>query len=295
MLKKYFFSFLFLTISVSCFAQDDLLNLVNKDSLEKPKIEYVSATFKGTRVINGQSVETVKKGILQFMISHRFGTINSGGYNLFGLDNATIRLGFDYGVNDRFTIGLGRSSLEKTFDGNLKYKLLKQSNGIKKIPVTITLFTIAALNSLNDPLLEPEYSRRLSYTFQTIIARKFNKNFSLQLSPTFIHRNFIFNPEEKNDVYAIGLSGRHKLTKRVSLNAEYFYLLPSKTADLFYNSFSVGFDIETGGHVFQLHITNSHGMIEQFFIPQNNGSWLKGDIYFGFNVSRAFSLVKKRN
>jgi hypothetical protein len=128
-----------------------------------------------------------------------------------------------------------------------------------------------------------------------IIARKFSDKLSLQLSPTMIHRNLVLTTEDENDVYAIGTAGRYKLTKRTALNAEYFYVLPGETADNFYNSLSVGFDIETGGHVFQLHLTNSQGMIEKFFIPANAGRWSKGDIYFGFNISRVFSLKKKKD
>ena len=280
-------------VQLNCLAQEGLMKMIENDSANKQTTIYATSTFKATRVINGQTVETLPKDILQFMISHRFGTINTGAYNLFGLDAATIRLGFDYGISKKLTMGLGRSSLEKTFDGNLKYKLFRQSSGGLTMPVTVTLFSSVALNSFKDTILEKDYDKRLSYTFQALIARKFNSNLSLQLSPTVIHRNFINFPETDNNVFALGLSGRHKITKRLSVNAEYFYILPGKTADNYYNSLSAGIDIETGGHVFQLHITNSQGMIEKFFIPQNQGSWTKGDIYFGFNVSRIFSFKKK--
>jgi hypothetical protein len=163
------------------------------------------------------------------------------------------------------------------------------------MPVSVVLFASTALNSLNftDPERNNLFSSRLSYTYQAIIGRKFSEKLSLQFSPTLVHRNLVATTIDRNDVYAAGFSGRYKLTKRTALNAEYFYVLPGKTADDFYNSLSIGFDIETGGHVFQLHFTNSQGMIEKFFIPATTGNWLKGDIYFGFNISRVFSLKKE--
>jgi hypothetical protein len=277
------------------YAQEDLLNMLDNDTLSKKQKEYTYATFKSTRVINGQSVEMQKAGVLQFLISHRFGRLNTGAYNFFGLDDATIRLGLEYGVNDVFTIGIGRSSLEKTYDGFVKYKVLRQSAGAGAMPISVVLFASTAITTLSfsNPERDNLFSSRLSHTYQVLIGRKFSERLSLQLSPTLVHRNLVATTMDQNDVYAAGLSGRYKLTKRTSLNAEYFYLLPGKTADDYYNSLSVGFDIETGGHVFQLHFTNSQGMIEKFFVPATNGNWLKGDIYFGFNISRSFNLRKE--
>ncbi len=287
--------FILTTTYSSVYAQDDLLNMLENDSLNKSGKQFTYATFKSTRVINGQSIETQKAGVLQFLISHRFGRLNTGAYNFFGLDDATIRLGLEYGLTDRITIGIGRSSLEKTYDGFVKYKLLRQSTGTKAMPISVVIFASTAINSLKfeNPERNNLFSSRLSYTYQAIIGRKFSDKLSLQLSPTLVHRNLVAGTSDENDVYAAGIAGRYKLTKRTSFNAEYFYVLPGKTADDYYNSFSVGFDIETGGHVFQLHFTNSQGMLEKFFIPATNGDWLEGDIYFGFNISRIFSLTKE--
>jgi hypothetical protein len=289
-----FICFFLLLHAAELAAQDDLLKLLEADTVNKKQDEYTMATFKSTRIINGHSVETTKGGVLQFLISHRFGTLNSGAYNFFGLDQATIRLGLEYGVNDKFTVGVGRSSLEKTYDGFAKFKLLKQSSGVRNMPISVVLFSSIALNSLKFEIPDRDnlFSSRLSYTYQVIVARKFNDKLSLQLSPTMVHRNLVPTSADENDVYAIGFAGRHKLTKRTALNVEYFYALPQTTDANLHNSLSVGFDIETGGHVFQLHLTNSQGMIEKFFIPGNAGSWADGDIYFGFNVSRVFTLKK---
>ena len=288
-------SLLLLTVLLfrSATAQD-LFDALGKDTI---KTNYAYATFKTTRVVNGQSVENASKGTLLFLISHHFGPSNSGSYNLFGLDQSTIRFGLEYGLSDRLCIGVGRSSYEKTFDGFLKYKLLRQSSGYRNMPVTVSLFSTMDINTLKwqDPTRTNFFSSRLSYAYQVLIARKFNNSLSLQLSPTLVHKNLVPGVNDKNDIYALGIGGRFKITERVSLNAEYFALMNQPKTSIYVNSFSVGVDIETGGHVFQLHFTNSMPMFERGFITETVGKWSKGDIYFGFNISRAFTIVKHKN
>jgi hypothetical protein len=289
--KKYFLFHLLFMMAMCAQAQDDLMDLAEANN--NVINEKITGTFKATRLANGHTVETNGRKVLLFLISHRFGTLNSGAYHFFGLDQATIRLGLEYGITDRLNIGLGRSSLEKTFDGFLKYRLLQQKS--TGMPVSLALFSSIALNSLKwqNPEQNNLFTSRLTYTHQLLIARKFNQSLSLQLSPTLVHRNLVRTQQDENNVFALGAGGRFKLTKRTSFNLEYFYLLPGQTANDYVNSLSMGFDIETGGHVFQLIFTNSQGMIEKFFIPQNTGSWSKGDIYFGFNISRVFNLIKR--
>lgn len=273
-------------------AQDDLLSLLD----EEETVEYVTASFKTNRVINLHSLENTAGGVLDFKISHRFGMLNQGAYDLFGLDNATIRLGFDYGVTDRLTIGIGRSSFEKTYDGFLKYKFLRQSTGKRNMPLSAAFFASTAIQTLRwaNPDRENYFSSRLFYTYQLILGSKLNESVSLQLSPTVVHRNLVRTTQESNDVLALGIGGRVKLTKRVSLNAEYIYVAPDQLAPGFRNALSLGFDIETGGHVFQLHFTNATSMIEKGFVTQTTGDWTDGGIHFGFNVSRVFSIVKPK-
>ena len=285
-----------LTFSVSAFAQpddeNDLLSLLG----EEETTDYATATFKGTRVINMHSIENVAAGVLDFRISHRFGFINTGAYEFFGLDGATLRLGFEYGITDRLMVGIGRSSNNKAFDAFGKFKILRQSSGKKNVPITLSVFSSVVCNTIKwqDPDRQNYFSSRLSYSHQILIGRKFNDNFSLQVTPTLVHRNLVETAAEKNDVYALGIGGRHKLTKRTSINAEYFYVMPNQLADKYTNSLSVGFDIETGGHVFQLHFTNSTGMVEPTFVTETVGEWLKGDIHFGFNVSRVFTVKERK-
>lgn len=281
-----FFFLSALLFSGSLFAQDDLFSLLE----EEDAVQEVYATFKGTRVINGQSIELPAKGDLQFVIEHRFGTLNSGAYELWGLDQSQIRMSFDYGITNNLAIGLARNSFQKTFESSLKAKLVKQKmeNGS---PISITSYNAVFANSLRwiNPDRENLFSSRLSYVHQFMIARKFNQNLSIQLTPSYIHRNLVETNAMKNDYMAMGLGGRYKLSKRISINAEYFYQL-NRPQENFTNSLSIGFDIETGGHVFQLHITNSQGMFERAFIGETTGKWSEGDIYFGFNISRVFDL-----
>ncbi len=273
-------------------AQDNLLSLFGDDN--KPTTDYAYATFKTSRLVYGHSVENPAPGNLLFLIQHNFGALNSGFYELFGLDRATIRLGLEYGINDFLSIGLGRSTWEKTYDGFVKAKLLRQSSGARNMPVTISYFGSINLNSLKwqFPDRENYFSSRLSYIHQVLIARKFGSSFSLQLSPTLIHKNLVKTRDDKNTSMALGVGGRYKLNQRVSINAEYFLYPENQTTLDREDVFSVGFDIETGGHVFQLHISNAQAMFERSFITETTGNWGKGDIFFGFNISRTFVIQK---
>lgn len=286
---RYLFLFFLLSASFNMYSQeDDLLSLLDEDET----INYTTASFKATRIINLHSLESMSAGELDIKIQHRFGFISGGAYELWGLDQSTIRIGADYGVTDCFMIGVGRSSYEKTYDGFMKLKVLRQSTGARKMPVTLALFTSMAIQTIRppDPDRENYFSNKLYYAFQVMLGRKFSDAFTLQLSPTLVHRNLVATPEIANDVLAMGVGGRIKLSKRVALNAEYIYVLPDQLAPEFHNSFSIGFDIETGGHVFQLHFSNSTSMIEKGFVAETVGEWGNGDIHFGFNISRVFNL-----
>jgi len=272
----------------------DLMDMLSED--EPAKTEFTYATFKATRVINGQSIELPPKGALNFVISHHFGRINSGAYEFFGLDQANIRFGFDYGFTDWLSIGVGRTSVNKTYDGNIKLKMLRQSKGARTMPVTMTYFGHMAITSLKwqEPERTNYFSSRMEYTHQLLIARKFGTRLSVQVMPTYIHRNLVDSIADQNDVWAVGAGGRIKITSRIAITGEYYYLLPGQTADDYYNSASIGIDLETGGHVFQIYLTNSQGLIEEQFIPMTSGKWSKGDIHIGFNINRTFQIVKKK-
>ena len=295
-MKKVFYLFLalFLLLSGSVMSQD-MDSLMNAET--KPGIDYATATFKSTRIINGHSIEQAKRKQLEFRISHRFGTLNTGAYGLFGLDQSVIHFSLEYGINNWLMVGAGRGSLNKVYDSFAKMRILKQSSGAKFMPIHLSYFSSVELTTLDFPV-RPEvssnyFSSRLAFVQQLLIARKINENLSIQLTPTFIHRNLVKTEIDQNDIYALGAGARYKLTKRLSLNGEYYYsynpnakFLDPKT----YNVLSVGVDIETGGHVFQLMLTNTQGMREGSFIPATTGSWGDGDIHLGFNISRVFAL-----
>lgn len=266
-------------------AQDDLLNLLDADT--PAEVQITPATFKGSRLINGHTVMTRRKGSLEFLIAHRFGRINSGAYELFGLDNANVRFGIDYGFTDQLTMGFGRNSFEKTYDMFAKYALIRQQTDLREIPFSLTLFASAAIKTLRDTEPELEFSQRLTYSYQALIASKLTPALSLQLMPTLIHYNAA--PEgQNNDLAALGIGGRILLTKRLSINAEYYYRFQERELDAFRDPIAIGIDLETGGHVFQLQFTNSRSMVEKGFIRETTGRFFDGDIHFGFNITRTF-------
>lgn len=287
-------------IAAAAHAQDDLLKgLENEVKLEK---EPVIASFKGTRLINLHTIETLGKGSLDFRISHRFGDFSSGSFNFWGLDGpANIRLGLDYSINNRLAIGIGRSSYGKMIDGFVKYRMLRQMTdnsmpisltGLVSMNVTADKDATEAMTGVNK---YHYFSSRISYMYQLLIARKFNDKLTLQLSPILIHYNLVTYTNDQNDMLAFAASGRFKVSKSISITGEYILRSSYYTAakNLYHNSASLGVDIETGGHVFQLFLTNSIAINEVQVIPYTTTSWSKGQIRIGFNISRVFALGGK--
>jgi hypothetical protein len=264
------------------------------DSETEARTEYTAGTFKATRLINGQSIERMQTGQLDFRIDHRFGLITDS-YNAFGLDQSNVHLTLDYGINDWMMVGIGRAANEKTWDGFLKFSILRQSSGKINMPVTVSLFLGADLKGAKPVTVRDSvFANRLSYTSQILIARKFTQNLSLQLMPTYVHRNLVVDPADQNNVFALGIGGRYKLSNRVSLNAEYYHSFTSHSAAT-YDPLAIGFDVETGGHVFQLFVTNAIWNTERGFITATTNSWAKGDVRIGFKISRVFPLIKRKD
>lgn len=292
-MKNLLLVFLIFMLSNNLFSQslDDILEQESESSST-----VVSSTFSGTRIMNGQSIETRQKGVLEFLIQHRFGRINSGGYELYGLDQSNIRFGLEYAVTNDFAIALGRSSFEKVYDGYLKYKLIKQKTGEKSVPISVALFASAVEKTLKDydPLNKPSFSDRLTYTSQILLARKFNSDFSLQITPTYIHYNTVSGSKDPNDFLALGIGAKVKISNHISINGEYYYAFNSFDLLATNNSLAFGVDIETGGHTFQLIFTNSRAMVEKGFITETTGDFFNGDIHFGFNISRDFYLSNSK-
>ncbi len=291
---KYFFFFtflLFFSLKISC---QDLLDLVKDEEVS----EKVHNAFKSPRVINSHSMEMLAAGALDFRILHRFGKINQGFDEFFGLDNATMRMGFDYGVTKNITVGVGRSTFKKELDGFIRYRILWQSTGPKAIPFSLIWTSGIMRNGLENPLSDPDLKvtqeRRLSYFHQLIIGRKFSERFSLQLSPILVHANLVDNILIPNDLFALGLGARYKFTKRMALVLDYTFPFNNFPRDYSRHPLSIGVDIETGGHVFQLHFSNATGMNERSLLAEENGNFFDGDIQFGFNLSRIFQIRKNK-
>jgi hypothetical protein len=303
MIRKKIFPLLLLLTSINAhtFAQD-LMDMLKENT---PKTDYSYATFKTSRIVLGQSIESQAKGTLQFLVEHDFGKLSDGAYGMWGLDVATMRLGFEYGIANWLSVGVGRSSYEKTFDGSLKAKILRQSTGARNMPVSISFYGGTFLNSLHwtDTSRTNYFTSRMSYVAQFLIARKFSNSFSLQLTPTYIHKNLVPYRTDHNDLLSIGIGGRIKVAQRTSINAEYFYQIPGFTNSYevsatetakYKNCLSIGMDLETGGHVFQFRLTNAQPMFERAFITETTSRWQDGDIYLGFTINRVFTIVKPK-
>lgn len=292
MTTRYTLLLLFLCSAFGLYAQDDLMKMLEAETAETTT--PVIQTFNGSRIVNGHSVETRSSGELEFLIMHRFSRINSGAYNLFGLDQAYIRLGLEYGITDYISIGAGRSSFDKSFDGYIKYKLLEQQD--KGMPLTLTVFAGMAIKTSPQRSSAPEITlnERLAYVAQLLLARKFGPRLSVQLMPSVVHINSVDHQNDAHTLFATGIGGRYKVSKRIALTAEYYLRHnPLENATLT-NPLAIGVDIQTGGHIFQLHFTNSWGMMERAIIAETSGTYFDGDINFGFNISRNFQLNKKK-
>ncbi len=290
-------SCLSLTTLTSFSQQVDLFKMqdsANAAESKKQVNEPVVNTFYSTRLINGQTVEILGPGSMDFRINHRFAPLNLGFYDLFGLDIATMRLGFDFGLAKDLMVGIGRSTFNKEYDWFIKYRLLHQRTGTGGAPLSIAVVGAMAYRNLQmDPALKVTGSDRTFYTAQLLLGSKLNNNTSVQISPTYTHYNrILFFTGGSTDMFAIGFQARQKVSKRVSINAEYF--LQTNRFDGTHDPLSVGVDINTGGHVFQLHFTNSTGMNEHSFIHETTGSWGNGDVRWGFNVSRIFNIGKRK-
>lgn len=277
------------------------MNMLEKQETAKTK-EFAVGVFKGNKIINAQSTEQPARNSWQFNISHRFGQMNGGVKEFFGLDNSTIRFCFEYGILDNLSVGAGRSSYQKIWDGYAKWRIIRQQTGKRNIPITISAYSSIAIRSDDwaDPGRHNFFSSRLYYSSQLIISRKFGPWVSLQVMPTMVHRNLVATVRDRNDVFALGAAASVKLTKRMRFNIEYFYIIPGQIVSLdnglkVRNNLSIGVDIETGGHIFQLHFTNSRGMIEKNFVAETTGNWFPSSfkdfgVQFGFNISRNFVI-----
>lgn len=294
--------FLLAILPFFSYGQDDLLSELEDDSSEETT--YTFATWKGTKVVNLQTNEIPAAGVLQYTILHRFGSFSEDFfYNFLGLNNAQVRLTLDYSPTSWLNLGLGHTGFRKTYDAFAKYRLVRQSKGARNMPVSITGFSSIYYSAQRYDRFSEGFERttprRLSYVHELVIARKFSQSFSAQIVPTVIHSNLTPRAVDNNTQFAVGVAARYKLTHMHALTVEWVPVFNGNEfpdADAasgftpFNNALSIGMDIETGGHVFQLFLTNARGVAEPYAFAQTPGSWLEGDIHFGFNISRVFTM-----
>ena len=275
---------IFICFTYFGFAQDDLLSEID---VESESSTTVSSVFKGLKIINFESTKLVGKGGFYFVVSHRFGSVKNGFENLFGLDEAVTHLNFIYGLTEGINVCASRSSNQKIYELASKFRIIKQS---ERFPFSVVGYTSVLANTAlsTDNLPKLEFKHRLSYVAQLLISRKVNNKLSLQFTPTFFHDNYVANDSQDNSQYGLIFGGRYKIGKRWSFNLEYGAHLNRAKNSLYNNPLSLGFDLETGGHVFQLHFTNSQFMNANGVMGNSTGDWSEGDFYFGFNISRSF-------
>lgn len=275
---------IFICFTYFGFAQDDLLSEID---VESESSTAVSSVFKGLKIINFESTKLVGKGGFYFVVSHRFGSVKNGFENLFGLDEAVTHLNFIYGLTEGINLSASRSSNQKIYELASKFRIIKQS---ERFPFSVVGYTSVLANTAlsTDNLPKLEFKHRLSYVAQLLISRKVNNKLSLQFTPTFFHDNYVANDFQDNSQFGLIFGGRYKIGKRWSFNLEYGTHLNRAKNSLYNNPLSLGFDLETGGHVFQLHFTNSQFMNANGVMGNSTGDWSEGDFYFGFNISRSF-------
>ena len=275
---------IFICFTYFGFAQDDLLSEID---VESESSTTVSSVFKGLKIINFESTKLVGKGGFYFVVSHRFGSVKNGFENLFGLDEAVTHLNFIYGLTEGINVSASRSSNQKIYELASKFRIIKQS---ERFPFSLVGYTSVLANTAlsTDNLPKLEFKHRLSYVAQLLISRKVNNKLSLQFTPTFFHDNYVANDFQDNSQFGLIFGGRYKIGKRWSFNLEYGTHLNRAKNSLYNNPLSLGFDLETGGHVFQLHFTNSQFMNANGVMGNSTGDWSEGDFYFGFNISRSF-------
>ena len=296
--KTTYILIVFLGFTLNSFSQVDEWDTLLDEELSTQRT-FTTATFKSSRILNGQSVEMLPKGGLDLRIAHRFAELNTTDNNFLGFDEASTYFGLNYSILDRLNIGIARATYNQTNYGFIKYAILKQSSGYKSIPLTVVFHSSVShtSKSFSNEDRDKDFKSRFDFTYQLLIGKKFSKRLSLQLTPTLIHRNLVETKEENNDLYSIGFGGRYLITKRVSFNIEYYWVLNSTGIHGydFYDPVALGFDIQFGSHVFQLMVTNSAAMTENKFIGETSSDFFNGDIRFGFNISQVFSLTRRKH
>lgn len=248
----------------------------------------VSEVFWSPTLITQETTAQLEGGNLNSTIMHSFGIATRRPVqNFFGFDNVqNVRLGLDYGLTDCWSVGIGRSSLNNVVDLRTKAALLRQNQTNSK-PINISLK--GSMGMITQENRRP-ISDDLSAFASALVSRKLSDRISLQVQPMYGYRSSV-SAGDPNDYFAVGLGSEVHLSRRFGVVAEYYPVL-SERSDGTNNAFSLGLNIETGGHVFQLFFTSTQWHLEEYVISTNSEQFWAGDFRFGFNVNRLFTLVK---
>ncbi len=243
--------------------------------------------FEAMKIGNLQSTKVSEKGKVYMYVSHRFGSLKGGLGTFFGLDNASTKIELVYGVSNNFQIGLSRESLRRTYAGTAKWRFMKQSD---KMPLNLVGFATATINTQLDEERYPGivFADRLSFAYQLLASRRLHDRVSLELAPTFIRQNTVLTSVESHNQFALGIGGRFRITKLMSITIDYAYNFHRPENSPYQDPLTIGLDIETGGHVFQLLFSNAQSSNEPGFMSLAEGDWSTGEIFFGFNIVRVF-------
>ena len=299
---RWLLSFAVLLVFTTTNAQENDL-LEELDSLSKEEVVFENPAFKALQIGNLQSTKLVGEKDFYMVVAHRFGSVKDGVKEFYGLDQANTKIQFLYGIGNRFQLGISRDSYEKTYSGSAKIGLKKQS---ESFPINLVLYNSMDINTLLNKKSYPGllFFDRFAYTTQLLISRRFTENLSIEIAPIYVRQNLIdlnytnkpiptsnsllsFITDPWNQ-YLLAVGGRYKFYKRMSINIDYAYNCSKNTNSLYRNPLTIGLDIETGGHVFQLLFTNSRASNDAAFLIETLGDWSKGDISFGFNIVRVF-------
>ena len=272
-----------------CFGQENDL-LKELESLSQNENSFELPAFKALQIGNLQSTKVIDKGDLYMVVAHRFGYLKSGIDEFYGLDQANTKIQLLYGLRENLQVGVSRDSYEKTYSGTAKYRIMNQSD---RIPINISLYGSVDIDSQLKKKVYPGLQPfdRFSYTGQLLLSRRFSEKLSLEIAPIYVRhnlQNLNYTKTLTYDQFLLGVGGRQKLSKRFSFNVDYAYSFSKNKNSLYKNPLTIGVDIETGGHVFQLLFTNSRASNDSSFLTETTGDWSKGEISFGFNIVRVF-------
>jgi hypothetical protein len=284
---KKIITLLLLLSTLAIVAQNDLLNEID---IETENETYEPPAFKAMKIGNLQSTKIANKGDFYMTVSHRFGTLKNGLTTFFGFDDANTKIQLLYSFIDGIQLSISRESLNRTYASALKVRLLKQST---TFPVNIVAYGTVNINTLIDTKQHPnlKFGDKMSYASQLLISRRISKNLSLLVAPSFVRQNLQdlrITKELNHNQFVLGFGGRMKVSKRMSINADYAFNFNRSKNSLYNNPLTFGLDIETGGHVFQLLFSNAQSTNEPGFLSNAEGDWANGNVFFGFNIVRVF-------